>query len=51
MMPHTSLETFMETQFPVSCHADTQTGNPLSKGFPKSEGLFPDLEVETNSFP
>jgi hypothetical protein len=34
------METFVEAQFPVCFHADTQTGNPLLKGFPSLRVIF-----------
>ena len=40
MTRQSQMETFVETQFPVSFHADTQTGNPPSKGFPSLRVIF-----------
>jgi len=40
MMRQSQMETFVETRFPVCFHADTQTGNPPSKGFPSLRVIF-----------
>lgn len=40
MTPQSQMETFMETQFPVCFHADTQTENPPIKGFSSLRVIF-----------
>lgn|SRR5208282_313714 len=42
---------FVETRFPVSFHADTQTGNPPLKGFPSLRVIFQTQKWKLTVFP